>query len=57
MVVYGVALLAGCYMAGNFIGDVLGALLGYYSTMRPIVKEKLIFGAEEQSHRHGASSF
>lgn len=28
MVVYGVALLAGCYMAGNFIGDVLGALLG-----------------------------
>lgn len=31
--------------------------MGYYSTMRPIVKEKLIFGAEKQSHRHGASSF
>ena len=28
MVIYGVALLAGCYMAGNVIGDVLGALLG-----------------------------
>lgn len=28
MVVYGVALLAACYMAGNFIGDVLGLLLG-----------------------------
>ena len=28
MIIYGVALLAGCYMAGNFIGDVLGALLG-----------------------------
>lgn len=27
MVIYGVALLAGCYMAGNVIGDVLGALL------------------------------
>ena len=25
---YGVALLAGCYMAGNVIGDILGALLG-----------------------------
>ena len=30
--------------------------MGYYSTMRPIVKKKLIFGAEEQSHRHGAAS-
>ena len=28
MVIYGVALLAGCYMAGNVIGDILGALLG-----------------------------
>lgn len=28
MIIYGVALLAGCYMAGNIIGDVLGALLG-----------------------------
>lgn len=28
MVVYGVALLACCYLAGNFVGDVLGALLG-----------------------------
>ena len=28
MVIYGVALLAGCYLAGNFVGDVLGALLG-----------------------------
>ena len=28
MVIYGVALLAGCYLAGNIIGDVLGALLG-----------------------------
>ena len=24
MIIYGVALLAGCYMAGNLIGDVLG---------------------------------
>jgi hypothetical protein len=30
--------------------------MGYYSTMRPIVKEKLIFSAGEQSHRHGAAS-
>lgn len=28
MVIYGVALLAGCYLVGNLIGDVLGALLG-----------------------------
>ena len=28
MVIYGVALLAGCYMAGNVIGDILGVLLG-----------------------------
>ena len=28
MIIYGVALLAGCYMVGNFIGDVLGKLLG-----------------------------
>lgn len=28
MVVYGVALLACCYLAGNFVGDLLGALLG-----------------------------
>ena len=28
MVIYGVALVAGCYMAGNVIGDILGALLG-----------------------------
>ena len=28
MVIYGVALLAGCYMAGNVIGELLGALLG-----------------------------
>ena len=28
MVIYGVSLLAGCYLAGNIIGDVLGALLG-----------------------------
>ena len=28
MVIYGVALLSGCYMAGNVIGDILGALLG-----------------------------
>ena len=28
MVIYGVALLAGCFMVGNIIGDVLGALLG-----------------------------
>lgn len=28
MIIYGVALLAGCYMAGNIIGDALGALLG-----------------------------
>lgn len=34
----------------------IASLWDYYSTMRPIVKEKLIFGAEEQSHRHGAAS-
>lgn len=28
MIIYGVSLLAGCYIVGNFIGDVLGALLG-----------------------------
>jgi len=28
MVIYGVALLAFCYIAGVFLGDVLGALLG-----------------------------
>jgi len=28
MIIYGVALLAGCYMVGNFIGDVLGKVLG-----------------------------
>ncbi len=28
MIIYGVALLAGCYLAGNMIGDILGALLG-----------------------------
>ena len=28
MIIYGVALLAGCYMAGNLIGDVLGMALG-----------------------------
>lgn len=28
MIIYGVSLLAGCYLVGNFIGDVLGALVG-----------------------------
>lgn len=28
MVIYGVALLAFCYLSGVFLGDVLGALLG-----------------------------
>ena len=28
MIIYGVALLASCYMAGNLIGDVLGMVLG-----------------------------
>ena len=28
MLIYGVALLAGCYMVGLFIGDILGVLLG-----------------------------
>lgn len=28
MVIYGVALLAACYIVGVFLGDVLGALLG-----------------------------
>lgn len=28
MLIYGVSLLAGCFIAGQFIGDVLGALLG-----------------------------
>ena len=28
MIIYGVALLAGCFLVGQYIGDVLGALLG-----------------------------
>ena len=28
MVIYGAALLAGCYLAGIYLGDLLGALLG-----------------------------
>lgn len=28
MVIYGVALLAGCFLAGMFLGDVLGVVLG-----------------------------
>lgn len=28
MIIYGVSLLAGCYLVGNFIGDVLGSLVG-----------------------------
>ncbi len=28
MIIYGVALLAGCYMVGNLIGDILGQILG-----------------------------
>lgn len=28
MLIYGVSLLAGCYLAGQLIGDILGALLG-----------------------------
>lgn len=28
MLIYGVSLLAGCYMAGQFLGEILGALLG-----------------------------
>ncbi|MDY6085102.1 MAG: malonate transporter subunit MadL [Dialister sp.] len=28
MVIYGVALLAACYVVGSFIGDILGLLLG-----------------------------
>lgn len=28
MVIYGVALLAFCYLTGVFLGDILGALLG-----------------------------
>lgn len=27
MVIYGVALLSACFLAGNFLGDILGALL------------------------------
>ena len=26
MVIYGVALLSACFLAGNFLGDILGAL-------------------------------
>ena len=28
MIIYGVALLAFCFLTGNYIGDILGALLG-----------------------------
>jgi malonate transporter MadL subunit len=28
LVIYGVALLAGCYLAGTFLGDLLGVALG-----------------------------
>ena len=28
MIIYGVALLAGCFMVGNLIGDMLGVVLG-----------------------------
>lgn len=28
MVIYGVALLSGCYLAGIYLGDILGGLLG-----------------------------
>ena len=27
MIIYGVALLAFCFLTGNYIGDILGALL------------------------------
>ena len=29
MIIYGVALLAFCFLTGNYIGDILGALLGF----------------------------
>ena len=28
MIIYGVALLAFCFLTGNYIGDILGALRG-----------------------------
>ena len=28
MIIYGVALLAFCFLTGNYVGDILGALLG-----------------------------
>ena len=31
MIIYGVALLAFCFLTGNYIGDILGALLGVKS--------------------------
>ena len=33
MIIYGVALLSFCYFAGNFIGDILGAIVGLDSNV------------------------
>lgn len=33
MIIYGVALLSFCYFTGNFIGDILGALVGLDSNV------------------------
>lgn len=33
MIIYGVALLSFCYFTGNFIGDILGALVGVGSNV------------------------
>ncbi|MFZ6045725.1 malonate transporter subunit MadL [Pseudomonas sp. CR3202] len=57
MIVYGVALLAVCTLAGVVIGDFLGALLGVKSNVGGVgIAMILLICARLYMHRHGGMS-
>lgn len=57
MIIYGVALLAICTLAGVVIGDLLGALLGVRSNVGGVgIAMILLICARLYMHRHGGLS-
>ncbi|UCD25753.1 MAG: malonate transporter subunit MadL [Gemmatimonadota bacterium] len=54
MVIYGVALLAGCMIAGIFIGELLGKLIGVQANVGGVgIAMLLLILASDYLRRHG----
>jgi len=54
MVILGTALLAGCYLLGTFLGDLLGAVIGVKANVGGVgIAMMLLIAAQYYLRRHG----